>query len=605
MLKKVFRSKFAPAVLLAASLFFGGCMRIGSRLLGIAPPTRERMVTERNLMVPMRDGVRLATDVYRPAAPGRYPVILTRLPYGSDPGDGLPWGYLSVLGKLFVKHGYVYVVQDTRGEFKSEGSWFPFIFEYDDGHDATAWIKQQPWCDGRIGMWGGSYFAYTQLIAAPDNPNLQAIVPWIGSGNLHQLMFRGGASAFISMQGWVVQEANSQLRRAGKRPDQKLDLSGGFFNEPLRDAEPVDAAAVRNDPQAMSQGPWRWLKHPGDTERVAALCYDQFYSQVNSAVLLIAGWYDIFLAPQLQDFTRLRQEGQGDARQTRIVIGPWAHGQAFSKMEGSRRAGPKLLGSQFFGWYDYWLKGKANGVPAQAPLKIFVMGENVWRDEYEWPLARTRYVDYYIHGSGRANTAAGDGRLDPAPPAEESADHYSYDPRDPVPTIGGSFLKAPGYQVGAQDQRPIEERRDVLVYRSEPLAAPLEVTGPITVTLFAASSAKDTDWTAKLVDLSPDGSARNIQNGIVRARYRNGFQHPTLLQPGEIYEYKIDLWATSNVFLRGHRLALEISSSNFPQFDRNTNAGGEGGPENVIVAEQTVCHDRAHPTRITLPVIPR
>jgi uncharacterized protein len=595
----------AAMAIIAAALALSGCYKIGARALGISPPAAERMVTERNLMVPMRDGVRLATDVYRPATPGRYPVVLTRLPYGSDPGDGLPWGYLSVLGKMFVKHGYVYVVQDTRGEFKSEGTWFPFVFEHQDGLDTTAWIKAQPWCDGKIGMWGGSYFGYTQLIAAPDNPDLTAIVPWLASGNLHKLVFRGGASQFMSMRGWVNMEQNAQAKRAGGKGDAKVDISGGFYNEPIRDAQPVDVAATLADPRAMRDGPWKWLSHPGDTENVDALNYTNYYQRVSTPALFIGGWYDIFVNAQFEDFVRLRAEGQGHAKLVHIVIGPWAHGQAFSKMEGKRRYGPKLLGSLMVGWYDYWLKGIDNGAVSAAPVKIFVMGENVWRDEWEWPLARTRYTDYYLHSTGRANPDRGDGGLDATAPADEPPDQYDYDPRNPAPALGGSYLKTLSYRAGPQDQRPAEARADVLVYRSAPLSAPLEITGPITVTLFAASSAADTDWTAKLVDVGPDGFARNLQDGIIRARFRDGLQHPTAIEPGKTYEYRIDLWATSNLFLAGHRIAVEISSSKFPQFDRNTNAAGVGGPDNIVVAHQSILHDRAHPSRITLPVIPR
>jgi uncharacterized protein len=581
------------------------CIRTTSKVLQLGPTSHEKMITERNIMVPMRDGIRLATDLYRPETPGKYPVILTRIPYGSDPGDGLPWGQLQMVGKMFVKHGYIYVVQDTRGEFDSEGDWFPFVFEHDDGQDAIAWIAEQKWCDGNIGMWGGSYFGYTQLITAPGDPNLDVIVPWIGSGNLHDLVFRGGASSFISMQGWVLQEGNSQLRRKGEKPNLKLDLSGGYYNEPLRDAEPVDIEAVMADPKAMEGGPWKWLGHPGDTEHVAALNYDSYYKEVSVPVLLIAGWYDIFLNAQLKDFDRLRAEGSGNAKKTRLVIGPWAHGQVFSSLEDSKIESPRLITGLFKDWYDYWLMGIDNGVGDQAPVSIFVMGENVWRDEYEWPLARTKYVDYYIHSSGSANTLSGDGTLSTSSPRGEPADKFTYDPHDPVPTMGGAFLKALEFKAGPKDQSEVEKRKDVLVYVTEPLNEPMEVTGPITVTLFASSSAIDTDWTAKLVDISPDGYRRIIQCGIVRARYRDGLKSPSHIKPGKVYEYKIDLWATSNLFLTGHQIGLEISSSNFPQFDRNTNAGGTGGPENIIIADQTVYHQEQYPSRITLPVVPR
>lgn len=592
-------------VLLVASVGSGGCVRIGSRVLGIGEPGPGKVIVERNIMVPMRDGVRLATDVYRPAAPGRYPVILTRIPYGTDPDSGFPFKYTFLLGKIFVKQGYVFVAQDTRGEFDSEGVWFPLIYEYDDGHDTTAWITEQPWYDGHLGMWGASYFGYTQLMAAPGNTDLKALNPWVTSGNIHRLMFRGGASNYIGMEGWLTQEVNNQAIRHGEKGDKKIDLTRGWYNDPIRDAEPVNMRATMADPDALAQGPWPWINHPGDTEDVEALNYDRYYKEVSVPSLLVAGWYDCFIGPQMVDFVRLREEGIGDAKKTRIIVGPWVHGEPMSKFEESYLAGPKLYGSSFMEWYDYWLKEIDNGAADKAPLLIFVMGDNVWREEQEWPLARTRYVDYYIHSEGRANSSSGDGSMDTTPPGDEPADQYSYDPRNPVPTRGGSFLGSLNFQPGAVDQRPVQKRRDVLVYVTEPLSGPVEVTGPITVTLYAASSAIDTDWTAKLVDVAPNGYAQNLQDGIIRARYRDGYQHPTAIEPGKIYEYKIDLLSTSNVFLKGHRIGLEISSSNFPQFDRNTNAGGVGGPDNIIVAGQSIYHDREHATRITLPVIPR
>jgi uncharacterized protein len=597
-------------VIIAASFVFiglasAGCTRVVSKALKLEAPSHERMVTERNVMVPMRDGIHLATDIYKPATPGKYPVVLTRIPYGSDPGDGLPWGQLQHLGKFFVKNGYIYIVQDTRGEFDSEGDWFPFVFEHDDGQDAIDWIAEQDWCDGNIGMWGGSYFGYTQLIAAPGNENLDAIIPWIASGNLHSLVFRGGASSFMSMQGWVVQEENSQARRLGEKPNSKLDLSGGYFNYEIRDAEPVNEAAVLADPSAMEGGPWKWLDHPGDTEHVAALNYTNYYKDVSAPTLIIAGWYDIFLNAQLEDFVRFRNEAQGDARRPRLVIGPWAHGQVWSDLEDSKLDGGRLVAGLFKDWYDYWLKGIDNGVMDEAPVQIFVIGENEWRDEYEWPLARTRYVNYYLHSGGSANTLNGDGTLSTAAPGEEPSDQFTYDPENPVPTTGGSFLNALEFKAGPADQSKLEERDDILVYITEPLADDMEITGPVKVTLWAATSAIDTDWTAKLIDIFPDGYRRNLQTGIIRARYRNGLQHPTALEPGQPVEYTIDLWAVCNLFKAGHRIGLEISSSDFPQFDRNTNAGGVGGPDNIVVANQTIYHDEARPSKVTLPVIPR
>jgi putative CocE/NonD family hydrolase len=257
-------------------------------------------------------------------------------------------------------------------------------------------------------------------------------------------------------------------------------------------------------------------------------------------------------------------------------------------------------------FFDRWLKGMANGVDEEAPVRIFVMGRNVWRDEMAWPLARARAVPYYLHGGGHANSLRGDGTLSPEPPGDEPPDSYLYNPRDPVPTRGGGLCCYPAALApGAFDQRPVEERSDVLVYSTPPLDQPVEVTGPISATLYAATSAPDTDFTAKLVDVAPDGFARNLTDSIIRARYRESRERASLVEPGRVYAYTIDLWATSNVFLAGHRIRLEISSSNFPRFDRNLNTGRPIASETEMrPALQTIFHDGARPSRVTLPVVP-
>ncbi|HUT52352.1 MAG TPA: CocE/NonD family hydrolase [bacterium] len=593
------RSARALAALVISMSMLSGCARVAAVALGADATGPGKMVYEHNVMVPMRDGVKLATDVYRPAGPGPFPVVLTRIPYGKNE---FPW---KELARIFVMNGYVYVIQDTRGEFDSEGDWFPLIWEYEDGHDTVAWVKAQPWASGKIGMWGGSYFGYTQLTAAPDNPDLTCMVPLVTSGSMGKIIFRGGALEFASVMGWLAGERTSQLQREGKSGKVEPDLAGGFYNEPLRDARQMDFEKIRTDPALLAQGPEAWLKHPGDVSGLPPLNYEEYYDKVSAPGLNVAGWYDIFLGPQLHDFNRFRKDGIGDAKDTRIIIGPWVHGALWSKFEPDKLSGARLFVSSFMDWYDHWLKGVNNGADTAAPLKIFVMGENKWRDENEWPLARTVFTDYYLHSNGRANTGKGDGSLSLAPPAAEPADKYDYDPRNPVPTAGGAFLGTDDVKPGPMDQRAVSGRDDVLVFATAPLEKPIEVTGPLTLTLWAASSAKDTDFIAKLVDVDPLGKAIIIQEGIIRARYRNGCMHPEPLEPGEVHEFSIDLWATSNLFKKGHRIGVYVTSSDFPQFDRNQNAAGEGGPDNIIVAHQSIYHDAQHPSRIVLPVIPR
>lgn len=583
--------------LLVSALLATGCVRLIAEVIGTSPGQPAlKSKFERNVMVPMRDGVKLATDLYLPGD-GAYPVVLMRIPYGTESAA------YQELAKLFTRNGYVFVAQDTRGEFDSEGDWFPMVFEFEDGHDTVAWVKNQKWCNGKIGMFGGSYFGYTQLESAPDNPDLTCMAPLLTTGNMVNVIFRNGVQMFFSIQGWLAEERTSQLKRNHQAGEVKPDFSGGYFNEPLRDALTIDYEKARTDKASVAAGPEAWLHHPGDIELIPPMNYEKDYEKVTAPSLLIAGWYDIFLGPQLHDFMRFREVGQGNAKKTRIVLGPWRHGIPSLKPEDKPFEGFEHMGS-FMPWYDYWLKGIQNGAGDAAPVKIFVMGENLWRDEQEWPLARTKFTNLFLQGQGKANTQKGDGKLSFDAAAGEP-DKYDYDPNHPVPTAGGNFLGNKPFPAGPQDQGNIPNRPDVLVYQTEPLKAALEVTGPIKLVLFAASSAKDTDWVAKLLDRDEKGNLKLIQEGVVRARYRNGYQHPTLIEPGQVVEYTLDMWATSNLFKPGHRLVLLVTSSDFPQFDRNANAGGEGGPNNILTAHQTIYHNPQYPSHLVLPVIPR
>ena len=328
----------------------------------------------------------------------------------------------------------------------------------------------------------------------------------------------------------------------------------------------------------------------------------------------MSGWYDIFLGGAIRNFVGMRENGATDAARNgqRLIIGPWFHDDSPGSVGGEVNFGPSASAVSFdfhgtkLRWFDYWLKGEDNGVGEEDPVRIFVMGANEWRSEKEWPLARTQYTDYYLHSGGRANSARGDGSLSIEAPGDEPYDAYLYNPNNPVPTRGGGLCcDAAASPPGSFDQSAIEAREDVLVYSTEVLESPVEVTGPVTVTLYAASSAVDTDFTAKLVDACPCGGAVNLADGIVRARYRESTEEAKLITPGEVYEYKIDLWATSNLFKAGHRIRLEISSSNFPRFDRNPNTGecagsGDGEPS----LHRRLLHNGSY-SRVTLPVIPR
>jgi hypothetical protein len=333
------------------------------------------------------------------------------------------------------------------------------------------------------------------------------------------------------------------------------------------------------------------------------------YQEVETPAYFITGWYDALLHEGFKQFAGWRSQARSPEtrRVTRLMVGPWLHGTIGSSSRiGDVSFGPHAevdIVGEHIRWYDRRLRGLDNGIDDEHPIHIFVMGENVWRGESEWPLARTRYTDYYIHGSSRSNSIYGDGVLSKDPFGDSPPDHYDYDPTNPVPTMGGPMMHA--QYGGAQDRRPIERRDDILVYTSEPLESDMEITGPVTMTLYASSTAPDTDFTATLVDVHPDGRAINICEGLRRARFRDSIEEPTLIEPGTVYQYQIDLWETSNVFKMGHRLRVEVSSSNFPRFDRNLNTSHQPGMDAEIqVARQTVYQDSRHPSRITLPVIP-
>jgi len=596
--------KLASVFLIGIFLLATGCSTIVAYSLGVPAGEPEQMLKEMNVMVPMRDGVKLATDIYRPKTPGKYPAIVCRLPYGSD------GSMYSILAKFYVRHGYIFIVQDTRGTFSSEGTYFPLVFEYDDGHDTIDWVTKQSWYNGKIGAWGGSYFGYTQWEAAPDNPAITAMNPLYTSGSIKEVMFRGGATVYVTFVPWNAGMQQAWNEKQGIKQEVKVDLlAGGFFNLPIRPSQKVDVKELIKDRKNLEKGVENWTEHPGDIQDADALNFDPFYSKVSAPSLLIAGWYDMFQGPELNDFIRIRSQGKGDAKQTRIIVGPWTHGAPGIPQnkifEQKMLDGLKLYGSEMLNWFDYWLKGVDNGAGKEAPLKIFVIGENQWRDEKEWPLARTKWTNYYLHSNGSANSSKGGGKLDLILPQDESADKFAYDPNHPAPTRGGAFLPYGEWPAGSFDQSEIENRPDVLVFVSEPLTQGVEVTGPVRMVLYAASDAKDTDFTAKLVDIYPDGKAYNLCDGIIRARYRESLVQPSALVPGKVYQYQIDLWATSNYFQPGHKIALEISSSNFPQFDRNTNCAGEGGPDCRKIARQVVYHNSEYPSQIILPVIPR
>jgi putative CocE/NonD family hydrolase len=559
--------------------------------------------------VPMRDGTVLRADVYRPSGPGRRAALVFRTPYGRSG--------LAMYGTFALRaatEGYAVVMQDVRGCGDSDGVLVPFLHEHDDGFDTIDWIASQPWCDGNVGMFGGSYDGVTQWQAAMSgHPALKAIAPNVTSANYHHgWTYRGGAFQLGFSLGWTYGLAAATARRGGTAARHLPDLIDGSDQLPERFRRlPLD-----DHPALVEVAPYYrdWLARPDYDPTWERLDVSRAYERISVAAYNMGGWYDIFLGGTLDNFAGMRERAPSAARgQQQLLIGPWIHGGIFSgNPAGSWSFGGRSTGAAIdadgrqLRWFDTHLRGEDHGLADQPPVTLFTMGVDEWRTAPDWPVPGTEWQEWFLHSDGRANTLHGDGTLSRETPAGEPPDSYVYNPRNPVPTVGGSLCCNPVHTIaGVFDQREVETREDVLVYTSAPLPEALEVTGPIRITLHASSSAVDTDWTAKLVDVGPCGYARNLTDGIVRARYRDSMRTPSLLTPGQIVPYTIDLGATSNVFQAGHRIRVEVSSSNFPHFDRNPNTGEVAGRSTrMISALQTVHHETGHASRILLPVVP-
>ncbi len=570
----------------------------------------------------MRDGTVLRANIFRPAAEGSYPVALTRTPYGKN--------FASVTPMLdavrLAQAGYIVVIQDVRGRMKSEGEWSVFRYEAEDGYDTVEWAAALPGSNGSVGMYGASYFGFTQWVAAIETPpHLKAIFPMITWADSRDgTVWRGGALEFGLMGFWQLSAVGLDVflkRYKDTAPLEKYQAvvalaneinqlqTEGYYSLPLKDFEPLKKLGLA--PELLEE----IVNQPYDREYNRPFSPQEGYSKVQVPSYNVGGWYDIFTNGTLTAFKAMRENGvTPQARQAKLLMGPWSH-VGYSNTIGDLDFG-FAANSAFINlqtdltgltqrWFDYWLKGIENGITNEPPVKLFIMGDNAWRDEQEWPLARTQYTPYYLHSKGNANTSNGSGYLSTEKPGVETADHFTYDPANPVMTKGGNLLMNGIFRPGAVDQQVKEAREDVLVFTTEPLDREVEVTGPLEVKLWAASDARDTDFVATLVDIHPDGFAQNLADGIIRGRYRNG-DKPELLEPGQSYEFTINLWATANVFKAGHRIRLDVTSSNFPRWDRNPNTGDAfGSSAEMHPARQTIFHDTEHPSCVVLPIIPR
>ena len=590
-------------------------------------------VLERHdVMASMRDGVRLACDIYLPAHDGEfvggsYPAILERTPYDKTQRVDI--------GRYFARNGYVFVAQDVRGRFQSEGEWYAFAHEAPDGYDTVEWIAAQPWCNGQVGTVGASYAGSDQSALATLNPpHLAAMAVRVGASNYHHSSMRHNGAAELRFLVYAFRMAVTS-KKAREDPTVKSAVTQAFAQ--------VDDWLLRL-PFVRGVSPLQLLpSYEGWIHDVLTHGdYDEYWKQRGYAIseyydehadvptYYIGAWYDSYARSTCENFAALSQR-KGSLQ--KLIMGPWTHGAERVSFSGDVEFGPqaKLDDLNHFQrrWFDQVLKDLDNGIAQEPKVILFVMGGGsgekdasgrlqhggAWRFEDAWPLAHTRYTDYYLHA---------DGSLSPDLAGEAPPTRYTFDPRDPVPTIGGNLSAGdPVLLAGGYDQRgdprffrsadrlPLNARPDVVSFQTAPLVRDLEVTGPLEVVLYASSSAVDTDFTAKLLDVYPpspdypEGVALNLTDSIIRARYRNGPERCELMEPGQVYAFRFPLYPTGNVFAAGHRIRLDISSSNFPRFDVNPNTGGPLGRERrAVVAHQCIYHDPEHPSHLVLPVIP-
>ncbi len=557
----------------------------------------DRVIVEPNVSAKMRDGVVLKADIYRPDGAGPFPVLLTRTPYDKKT--------VREMAYRFAKAGYIVAAQDIRGRYESEGEFLPIhgfgSKDVEDGFDTVAWAAELPDSTSQVGMFGSSYSAWTSWKAAASAPPALKCVYVSGMSLRHsdvEPIFRPGRRLEWS---FATIGPDDRRRTAGApgpydveeaRELWKVERNKWLWVKPWSElsGELLPSMAARIQ---------RILEHPGED-------YHEFagiHRNIDVPVFNRTGWYDRFI-PAVDHFVEMEKLAPSERarRSQRLVVGPWGHTNDLTRAQGEFDFGGDAEWDNAavgIGWFDHWLKGEGNGTAEEARVRLFITGENSWRGYDDWPIPGTRPVEFQLSSRGNANTPAGDGTLSREPAGGARSDSFNYNPRDPVPSL---FLE--GCQDGPFDQKPLDHRRDVLVYQSAPLSARLTVVGSPSVKLSASSSAVDTDFTAKLVDVSPDGTARNLCYGIVRARFRYGWENPRLLDPGEITELTIELNPVGNTFLEGHRIRLDLSSSDFPNYDRNHNTGGDAYSESdMIMAHQEVHHSQQHPSTLRLPVV--
>ncbi len=598
------------------------------------PLLEANAIIEQKVMVPMRDGVRLAADVYRPKTDRPVPIIFSRTPYNFNSwrdGEFSPGTYRSAWEA--VRRGYAYVVMNERGRFFSEGTWDILGPPLTDGADAFTWMAEQPWSNGKVGTLGCSSTAEWQMgVASLDHPAHTTLVAegfgagvgrigkWYEQGN----WYRGGAEQMLFFA-WLygVQDGIRPMFPADLTQEQRARVSRYFDLAP--EMPPVDwSEALKHLPLVdilknvqSNTGPYEDMieRTPDDPAWYkGGLYHDDM--PFDKPALWFMSWYDVSIGPNLALFNHMIDDAESpEARANQYaIIAPTLH-CSYTRATENTIVGERSVGDArwdydalVYGWFDHWLKGEDNGLLDTLPkVRYYTMGANEWRTADAWPPKSAQPVTWYLDSGGAANTRDGDGVLTTRRPGADHPDHYVYDPFDPVPSHGGNVCcTGNAVQGGALDQRDSEERTDILVYTSEPLREGVDVTGTIGITLHVSSDVRDTDFTVKLIDVYPDGTAYNLDETIQRARYREGYDHQVFMEPGKVYEIEMSPLSTSNWFAPGHRIRVEVSSSNFPRFTRNLNTGGRNWDETEgVVAHNVIHHSRQYPSQIRLSVVRR
>jgi uncharacterized protein len=580
-------------------------------------PIRE-VTIQTDVPAQMRDGTTLMSNVYRPADGDPYPVLLARMPYGKD----LPFNSTYLDPVRAARRGYIVAVQDVRGRYASEGKFTPFVREFEDGYDSVEWAAKLPGSSGGVGMIGLSYLGKTQWHAAVmQPPSLRSMAPGQTWGNhLNGAQMRGGARELGLMQFWaqtalaleiLFRKYRGEPQKIGEKLPELVGsidtlLAGGGY-----DALPLTQLP---DPDNLTPFVRGGFARGAEDEGWDYLNIDDKYDRIEAPTFHIGGWYDCFIGETLRQYEAMKERAKAvGMRPPRLLVGPWTHGEFGSTIGdldfGIGSSGAFLnyrgdLTEAQLRWFDATLKGEEGPLEERPPVEVFVMGENRWRGYEEWPVPGAHEERWHLHGGGR---------LAREEPGRSEPDEYDYDPGDPVPTVGGAILMAPIYRPGARDQRKVEDRPDVLVYTSEVLREDYTALGPVHATVFAATSAPDTDFVVRLVDVYPDGRAIGVTDGVIRASEREAFPAPGVIrsvepkpvEPGRVYQYNVDLWATGITFKAGHRIRVQVTSSCFPRWDRNPNTGEGPDSARTEVARQRIFHDPERPSHITLTIVDR